>query len=243
METPSRVATFAAAVGIAGAAALALGPAAIQIGAVSPFVGFRIFGLGLLLGLLAAVVGAAALWRTRAATGRFGRGRAWIGAGLGLGIVAVVVVAAGSAGNAPIINDITTDLDDPPAFTAARQIEANRGRDLGYPGEEFANQQRAGYPDLGPILLNDPPDAAFAQSQGAAAELGWEIVYRDPATGVFEAVAVTRVFRFVDDIVVRVRPQARGGSVVDVRSKSRDGKGDMGANAARIRAFRDALNS
>jgi uncharacterized protein (DUF1499 family) len=51
---------------------------------------------------------------------------------------------------------------------------------------------------------------------------------------------VTRIFRFVDDIVVRVRP-SNGGSIVDVRSKSRDGRGDMGANAARIRAFRDKL--
>jgi len=42
----------------------------------------------------------------------------------------------------------------------------------------------------------------------------------------------------VDDISVRVR-ESGGGAVVDIRSKSRDGKGDMGANAARIRAFRD----
>ncbi len=61
--------------------------------------------------------------------------------------------------------------------------------------------------------------------------------------GVFEAVEVTRIFRFVDDIVVRVRMSPGGnGSVVDVRSKSRDGRGDLGANAARIRAFAAALH-
>jgi uncharacterized protein (DUF1499 family) len=46
----------------------------------------------------------------------------------------------------------------------------------------------------------------------------------------------------VDDIRVRVRPSGEG-SVVDVRSKSRVGRGDVGANAARIRAFEQALRS
>ena len=74
----------------------------------------------------------------------------------------------------------------------------------------------------------------------AAEALGWKLTVQDRATGTFEAVDVTSVFGFIDDIAVRVREDG-GEAVVDVRSKSRDGKGDMGANAARIRAFRDAL--
>jgi uncharacterized protein (DUF1499 family) len=65
----------------------------------------------------------------------------------------------------------------------------------------------------------------------------WEITFTDPATGAIEAVATTLVFGFQDDIVIRVRPAPHGGSRVDLRSKSRDGRGDIGANAARIRAF------
>jgi uncharacterized protein (DUF1499 family) len=72
----------------------------------------------------------------------------------------------------------------------------------------------------------------------AARKLGWETTTHDAATGTFEAVDTSELFHFVDDIAVRVRP-SNGGSVVDIRSKSRDGKGDMGANAARIHAFRD----
>jgi uncharacterized protein (DUF1499 family) len=49
------------------------------------------------------------------------------------------------------------------------------------------------------------------------------------------------VFRFVDDVLVRVRPADGGGALVDVRSKSRDGRGDLGVNAARIRAFAEKL--
>jgi len=44
------------------------------------------------------------------------------------------------------------------------------------------------------------------------------------------------IFRFVDDVSVRVRPDT-GGAKIDVRSKSRDGKGDIGTNARRIRTF------
>ncbi len=240
MQTPSRVETLAAGLGIAGAVALAAGPLAIQLGAVVAFVGFRIFGLGLLLGLLALVVGAFGLWRTRAAAGRPGRERAAVGAGLGLAILAIVIVGAGSGLRAPPINDITTDLDDPPVFVVAREFEVNKGRDLSHAGEELAAQQREGYPDLAPIGVGAPPDAAFARALEVAEELGWEITSREPSTGVFEAVSVTRAFRFVDDIAVRVR-RAAGGSVIDVRSKSRDGRGDLGANAARIRAFRDTV--
>ena len=55
--------------------------------------------------------------------------------------------------------------------------------------------------------------------------------------------ATSKLFHFQDDIVVRVRPGADGGSLVDMRSKSRVGQGDMGANAARIRQFMVALRT
>ena len=89
--------------------------------------------------------------------------------------------------------------------------------------------------------LDRPPAQVFAEVERAAAELGWDVTRSDPENGAIEAIDVTALFRFVDDIVVRVRP-AENGSVVDLRSKSRDGRGDMGANAARIRAFRDRFS-
>jgi uncharacterized protein (DUF1499 family) len=227
-------------VGLLGAAAFVLGPAAIHLGAASSLVGFRVFALGLVAGLLALVLGSVGLWRTRPGAGRSGRGRAVTGAGLGLAMAAIVLLAVGSAGELPVINDITTDPDDPPAFTAAPRTEGGRGRDFDYPGEAFASQQRKGYPELAPIELDRPPGEVFERAARAAEGLGWEISHRDPGAGALEAVAVTRIFRFVDDVVVRVRP-AGSGSRVDVRSRSREGKGDLGANAARIRAFRDAL--
>jgi uncharacterized protein (DUF1499 family) len=240
LESDSRSARCSLVLGVVGAAACAAGPALAQLGATSAFSAFRVFGAGLLPALLAMFFGAVGLWRTRPAAGRRGRGLAIVGTALGLAPIAVVTAVIAAAGGAPAINDITTDPDDPPRFRAAQTDDANTGRDLTYPGEAFARAQRAAYPDLAPIRVAGAPEQVYARCVNAARVLGWKLTLEDPATGVFEAVAVTRVFHFVDDIVVRVRA-AGEGSVVDVRSKSRDGKGDLGANADRIRAFRDAI--
>ncbi len=237
-ERRSLAATLAAGLGLLGAAGVGLGPLAAHTDLLSPFSGFRLFGFALLSGAVTLVLGLIGLART---TGeRPGRGRAWLGLGLGLGLVAMLLVLALPARDLPRINDITTSPDDPPAFRAAAQLDANRGRDLSYPGEEFAVPQRAAYPDLEPIRLDDSPAAAFEAVRRAAGSLGWTIVAADPDAGRLEATHVSALFRFVDDVVVRVRP-ADGGSRIDVRSRSRDGRGDVGANAERIRAFRAAL--
>ena len=65
----------------------------------------------------------------------------------------------------------------------------------------------------------------------------WEVTTADPASGIVEVVATSRLFRFQDDITIRVRSKPDGSSHVDIRSKSRDGKGDIGANTARIREY------
>ena len=55
--------------------------------------------------------------------------------------------------------------------------------------------------------------------------------------GQLEAIDRTLVLGFYDDVAVRVRG-VRGGSAVDIRSASRFGKSDFGANATRVRALR-----
>jgi uncharacterized protein (DUF1499 family) len=49
-------------------------------------------------------------------------------------------------------------------------------------------------------------------------------------------VATTRWFGFKDDVAIRISP-AGAGSRVDMRSRSRVGRSDLGANARRIREF------
>jgi uncharacterized protein (DUF1499 family) len=102
--------------------------------------------------------------------------------------------------------------------------------------------QRDAYPDIQPIMLAEPPPKAFERAVAAAQAMGWEIVARDPAAGRIEAVDITFWFGFKDDVVVRVAATPGGGSRVEVRSKSRVGRGDAGTNARRIRGFRERLS-
>jgi uncharacterized protein (DUF1499 family) len=241
MQT-SRVASASRGVGALAALLFAGVPAAIQLGLMSSKVGFPIFMLGGLLGLVALVLGVIGILRTREGSGREGRGRALAGTLLGGAIVAVTMATAGPSRSLPPINDITTAPEDPPEFVAALALEPNQGRDMSYPGAEFAEQQRAGYPDLGSIVVASSPGDTLDRVAVLVEEFGWQQTERDDASGRLEATDTSAVFLFVDDIVVRVRPQA-GGSIVDVRSKSREGRGDLGANAARIRRLRDGLGS
>jgi len=236
---PPTSATLAAFVAGAAAALALGGPLLANLGLLPPLAGFGMFALGGLLALVGLVLGALGLRATRG--GVAGRGRAWFAVAAGVAVLAALLSGALAGRGLPRINDITTNPDDPPVFEAAAREEANRERDLAYPAD-FAAQQRAGYPDLAPIALPVPPADAFERARRAAGALGWEITMADPARGVIEARSVSRLFRFVDDLAIRVRP-AGGGSVVDVRSKSRDGRGDLGANARRIRAFEESLLS
>lgn len=240
----SRAAVAAAVLGVLAVGDALLGPTLAYFGVVRPFSGFLLFAAGLLEAILGIVFGLIGLRATGAARGLAGRPLAWLGLGLSAVVMAAALQASSSGRGLPRINDITTNPADPPAFVVAANDPANADRDLGYPAP-FGDLQRGAYPDLAPIELALPPGEALERVRRTAEALGWQVAeVRPPQTeggdGFLEAREQSGIFRFVDDVVVRVRA-APNGSVVDVRSKSRDGQGDLGANAARIRAFRDAL--
>ena len=135
-------------------------------------------------------------------------------------------------------------LADPPVFVAALDHPHNAGRDLSYPhGDARTPQEQAiAYGDLRPIHVDLEARAAFAAALRVAQACGWNIVARDEPALRIEATDTTRWFRFVDDVVIRIRP-SDSGAVVDLRSTSRVGRGDMGANAARIRRFAASLSA
>ena len=208
------------------------GPALAWFQVVPPIVGFVLYALG---GLTAVSIGLFSVIRALR-----GRGMA-LGGVLAIAAAVLFVVVIVRRGNAPRINDFTTDPADPPTFVNAGTLPGNVGRDMSYP-PGFADIQRQCCSDLAPAHLKVPPPAALASVQQAAAKMpDWTVTKVDPAAGTLEAVATSRLFHFQDDVVVRVRPEGDGASRVDVRSKSRVGKGDLGANAARIRLFMAAL--
>ena len=234
-EVQSLLARFTGRIGMFAGLLVLVGPLLAHLRVVAPMSGFLSFLLGGLLSLVAVICGVIAILRG-------GAGQlVWRGMIPGLLVIAIFFIQASRSAKHPRINDITTDTDSPPQFVAASTLEGNVGRDLQYPGQSFAQQQRTGYPDLEPLRLEVSPDAAFTRVRTAAHTMpDWEITREDANARVIEGVATSWLFHFKDDFIIEVRARD-GGSVVQMRSKSRDGKGDVGANAARIKVFFESL--
>ena len=93
------------------------------------------------------------------------------------------------------------------------------------------------YPDLLPKPYQAKPGRVFDAALRAVGLMPrWTVVSSRLEQGEIRVEARTRMLRFVDDVVIRVTEQG-GGTVVNVRSASRVGRGDFGQNARNVRAF------
>jgi len=149
---------------------------------------------------------------------------------------ALLLALALSGPDVPPIHDITTDVTDPPRFSDV--VVTARG-DSANPLEtdsEVIQQQLEAYPDLQTLVSERSLRDAFERSEAIARDLGWDILNSDLNAGRIEAVDTTPIMGFKDDVVIRVSSNA-DGTLVDLRSVSRVGVSDLGANAERIRAF------
>ena len=141
----------------------------------------------------------------------------------------------------PIINDITTDLQNPPSFFATLEESGVDAAQMQYP-EAFMPLQEAAYPFLRPLAVVGSPDEIFAKALLVAeTKMGWKVVAKDLENRKFQAIAITEVLRLKDDVVVTVEG-IEDKSIVNMRSKSRVGRGDFGANQRRILTFINELS-
>jgi hypothetical protein len=178
---------------------------------------------------------------------RLPKGPAAFGILIALGMLGYLLTWLRAGTGVPPIHEISTDLASPPPFVAMIDVRAKGG--AVNPPEYVAEirgargttnvpeAQRKAFPDIQPAMLEGvAPAEAFKRAEAAVAKLGWEVVASVPAEGRIEATDTTRFFGFKDDVVIRLRAEG-GGTRIDVRSKSRVGVGDVGANAARVRRF------
>ena len=227
--------------GLAGAGVLLAGPG-YRFGGWGLGPAFTLLRWGAQLGAVAAVLSVVALVVSLARRSPRHAGLAALALIVALAAFAIPWRMQAEARRVPPIHDVTTDPEDPPAFVAVVARRQGARNPVEYGGPAVAAQQRKAFPDLRPLDVDAAPERAFAAAEAAARALGWEIVAAVPREGRLEATATTRWFGFKDDVVVRVR--ARGaGSRVDVRSLSRIGVGDLGVNAARVRAFIERLRA
>ena len=135
-----------------------------------------------------------------------------------------------------MIHDVSTDTDDPPAFVALRQVRLQCRNGMDYSG----GKQNPS--DIQPQTFTHPREKIFQAALDAANTLQWHIAAAIENEGRIEATATTRLLRFKDDVVIRLRAH-QGHTRLDIRSASRVGSSDFGANAQRIRTFFRELNN
>jgi uncharacterized protein (DUF1499 family) len=209
-----------------------------------------LIGLALLFALI--VVGMGLFQRPRLTSWQ-----GWIALLIPLCLVTYGNMLRKTAQSVPPIHDISTDMTNPPVFSA--KLAASRGKGantLDYEGKRIAagamkspwtgrlvvEAQRAAYPDIQTISVNSlTPERAYRAALAAAESSSWRIGVTDPVNGHIEATDTSFWFGFTDDIAIRVSQSPEGGSLINMRSVSRVGMSDIGKNAARIRAYKKAL--
>jgi uncharacterized protein (DUF1499 family) len=191
------------------------------------------FERGVYTSAAAFILSLAALWLTRTGNARRGLWPSLLGLALSLPLTVYIANFEYAARAYPPINDISTDTDDPPAFWEVPNP-------VMYPGAQVADLQRDGYPEIGPLELDTNPERAFELALAIARDMDWEIVSENAADMQIEAVASSFLFGFKDNVAIRLQP-INGRTRVDMRSHSRLGRIDRGANAKRILAYLHAL--
>ena len=212
-------------------------------------VDFRGGLLGVAGAMLVVAIGAALglVGVIRALGGKPGLPRAAIAAVLGLAVLALPVMSAVRGLGVPQIHDITTDLDTPPDFVAVVPLRGEGANPLDRSTPDLGTMQRKAYPQLQTLVVADDAATVFEAALAEAAARGWDVVDAaapvDGEPGTIEATDTTTLFGFMDDVVIRIRDDGPGRTLVDLRSVSRVGQSDLGANAARIEAFQEALKT
>lgn len=95
--------------------------------------------------------------------------------------------------------------------------------------------ENATRPELRPLIVSQDQATVFRAVFATVNKLGWLVVEEDEAAGTVHA-AVPVAGIFTDDLRVQLSAGA-GGTVVNVRSNARVGRGDFGVNRRHVVQF------
>ena len=194
--------------------------------------------IGVLGGIFAVFVAA------NAGFGRYGL-KAAISLVLPLATLVAVTWLKSLGESFPPVHEVATDWSQPVSFSPA--LIRARGSDAyaveadpivpaaagAYMNRRVAEVNAETCPAAKPVLLSLPPAQAYARAKAAVLAQGLALDADQPASGRLEATASGLWLGLKDDLAVRVSATA-GGSRVDLRSTSRAGLSDFGANCRRV---------
>jgi hypothetical protein len=175
-----------------------------------------------------------------------------------LAAAGIALSAIGPAKALPPIHDISTDTGRPLSFSA--KVLADRGKNSNrillpteapFPfdpkkltplsGRPLMMIQTEGYPAMKPLLIKGQvPASIFTKALSTAKSQGIKVTSQDPTALRIEGYSESFWFGFKDDVVIAITPLGNDARV-DMRSVSRVGTSDLGANAKRIEAYLAAL--
>ena len=242
-ERISRLAIWARRCGFFSLATTVLAVAIVRSGLLEIVPALATFAGSLLFAVFAIVLALGAfvvIWKD----GIEGAGHAFAALAIGVALLAYPGYLGVRAHRLPMINDVTTDPVDPPRFDVVARLRP-RGT-VEYAGLYAAEQQRIAYPDIEPLRVSVSPQIAYEETLKVIAKRKWRpLVDRPPQTGrrdgQIELVARTPIMGFRDDVAIRIRVDPEGARI-DVRSASRYGRHDFGANASRIRSLLEDID-
>ena len=144
---------------------------------------------------------------------------------------------------APMIHEVSTDLESPPKFIKILNLRKNSPNASDYTpvvsryGKtvNVRDEQERYYPNIKSLRVKSIKDL-FSIAEASVKKMEWTLISSNKEKGIIEAYDKSFWYGFIDDIVIRITKKEEE-TIVDIRSKSRVGFGDFGANAKRIRKF------
>jgi uncharacterized protein (DUF1499 family) len=150
-------------------------------------------------------------------------------------VLVVVVVAAIGAGQAGLYQ--SSAPNDLGVRGGRLKPPSNTDNSVTSQAALYPNHPQRAYSDIAPLPLRGDGPATLAKLKTVVAGMeGAKIVRSEP--DYLYAQYTTKLMKFVDDVEFWHDPSA---GVIQVRSASRVGEGDMGVNRKRIEAVRAAL--
>lgn len=225
---------------------LAVAALSHRFGLIDALSAYGSLALGFTLAALAVIAGLVAFWAIWT-DGRRGMALALRGVVLGILLLVLPAIGAWKMMTYPRLTDISTDLRTPPAMPHAAADRGPLDARITLPDAEEAALQKEEYPDIVSRHYPVSTDRVFQAVKQIVDQRGWRQLYvqapsESDDSGVIEAVAVTMIFAFPQDVAIRVVGDG-DGALVDMRSAARHAAHDLGENADRIRAFLSDLDS
>jgi uncharacterized protein (DUF1499 family) len=126
-------------------------------------------------------------------------------------------------------------LTDPPGLLARLSTYLNTN--------VAETKEDSPFPELRLRRYEAPPELLFDVARRAAQSLRWEITTLDADKKEIQAVVTTKVWGFKDDVTVQIQQAQPSGALLWIRSASRVGKGDLGANTRHVMDLVEAVNA